>query len=394
MLTLKVNAYKKLKITPNSLSKTTWGKNYSKTLKVSNLKSPVWSVSGNLPGGLSLNSSTGKLSGTVTGVGTFNFTVTASNGAFVSKNYTLTVKGVKPKLKGSLSKGIVGTEYHAELRATGTTPITWSIPNLPEGLAFTASDDGKLCIISGTPTDGNKKKVSVTLTNAGGSVKKNLSLKITFTKPKITTLSIPEGTKGTAYSAKLEASGSPAITWTKSSGQFPQGITLSEDGTLSGIPEEAGNFTFKVQAKNGGGKVSKKFTLVVSETQSDEQSADYGHVATQAHDSTSAYHETGNYGAVPNAYGEVYVTAALLGEIKVDEEGMYEFEVALSDDVPDGLLVWRETPNAEDDTENAIFLDDDSEVIHSVPESRNITVSAWLEPGKVYEPAIMVKVSH
>ena len=74
---------------------------------------------------------------------------------------------------------------------------------------------------------------------------------------------------------------------------------------------------------------------------------------------------------------------------------MYEFSVSVDADVPDGLLVWRETPDAEDssESENAIFLDDDGEVILTVPENRSITVSAWLEPGKMYEPVIMVKIS-
>ena len=391
--TVTINGKKNLRITPNSLPKAKWGKKYSKTFKVSGLKSPLWTVSGDLPDGLSLNSSIGRISGTVTGVGTFNFTVTARNGTVISKDYSLTVKGIKPKLKGSLPKGIVGTEYYAELRATGTTPMTWSIPRLPEGLVLTVSDDGKLCIISGTPTEGNKRKVSVNLTNAAGSIKKNLALKLNFTKPKITTLVLPAGRKGTAYSAKFKASGSPAITWRKSSGKLPKGITLYEDGTLSGTPEEAGDFTFKVQAKNGGGKDSARFILNVSETQHDEQNTDYGHDSTQGTVVCTHTLSQGAVGVEPDAYGDVYVTAALLGEIEVDEEGMYEFEVVLSDDVPDGLLVWRETPDAENDTENAIFLDDDGEIIHSVPESRSVTVSAWLEPGRVYEPAIIVKVS-
>ena len=301
-LSIKVTR-KNLKITPSSLSKTTWGKNYSKTLKLSGLKSPVWTFSGVLPDGLSLNSSTGKLSGTVMGVGTFNFTVTATNGAFVSKSYTLKVKGIKPKLKGTLPKGVVGTEYRAELTANGSTPILWSIPNLPKGLSMTVSDDGKLCVISGTPSEVNRKKVSVTLTNAAGSIKKNLSLKINAVKSKATTTSFPE----------------PEI--------FPR-----------------------------------------------------GHVETQVPMPLTQYHEA-------------YVIAAMLGEIEVDEEGMYEFEVALSDDVPDGLLVWRESLDAEDDTENAIFLDEDGEVIQSVPDSGIVTVSVWLEPGKVYEHVIMVKLS-
>ena len=377
ILNIKISR-KNPRISPNSLSSTTWGKKYAKTLRVSGLKSPMWSVSGDLPGGLSLNTSTGKISGIATGVGTFSFTAIARKGSIVSKNYSITVRGIKPKLTGSLPKGIVGTEYHAELSASGTTPITWGIPNLPKGLTFMTSDDGKLCIISGTPTEGFKRKVSVTLTSAAGSLTKNLTLRVNFTKPKITTPAIIEGKLGKYYFAKLEATGSPIITWKISSGTLPQGMTLSEDGTLYGIPGESGNFTFRAQAKNGGGKVSARFTLKISEAQN--ENAKSHDEAQEASPETSTYNETAGY----------YVIAAVLPEIEVDEEGMYEFEVALSDDVPNGELVWREFLDAED-SEDAIFLDDDGEVIREVSESGHVIVSAWLEPGKVYEPVIMVK---
>ena len=183
---LKINKRRNFRITPNSLSNTTWGKKYAKRLKVSGLKSPLWTVSGDIPDGLSLNSSTGKISGVAKGVGTFSFTAKAFKGITVSKDYTFKVMGVNPKLKGSLSKGIVGNEYYAELTASGTTPIAWSIPNLPKGLGLTVSDDGKLCIISGIPTEGYKRKVSVTLSNAAGSLTRNISLRVKITKPKIT----------------------------------------------------------------------------------------------------------------------------------------------------------------------------------------------------------------
>ena len=62
----------------------------------------------------------------------------------------------------------------------------------------------------------------------------------------------------------------------------------------------------------------------------------------------------------------------------------------MSDDVPEGLLVWREAIDAED-SEEAIFFDEDGEEITSVPESRSVIVSAWLETGKVYEPVLMIK---
>jgi Leucine-rich repeat (LRR) protein len=69
-------------ITTTSLSGGTVGTAYSRTLAATGDAPITWSITvGNLPGGLSLNASTGEISGTPTAANTFNFTVRATNGA-------------------------------------------------------------------------------------------------------------------------------------------------------------------------------------------------------------------------------------------------------------------------------------------------------------------------
>ena len=88
--------------------------------------------------------------------------------------------------------------------------------------------------------------------------------------------------------------------------------------------------------------------------------------------------------------------AAVLPAIEVEEEGMYEFTVSLDVNAPEGgLLVWHSFPNGEDDendAENAVFLDEEGETVERVPEAYSVTVSAWLEPGIIYEPIIAVRI--
>jgi hypothetical protein len=65
----------------------------------------------------------------------------------------------------------------------------------------------------------------------------------------ITTTSVPEGVKGTAYSTSLQATGGiPPLAWTIASGSLPSGIDLSSvTGQLAGTPAQSGAFTFTVR---------------------------------------------------------------------------------------------------------------------------------------------------
>ena len=84
-------------------------------------------------------------------------------------------------------------------------------------------------------------------------------------KPEITTLSLPDGTVGTEYSAQLTAKSDTEITWGLE-GSLPAGLTLSEDGEISGRPEVAGQTSFKVTADNGSeqGTASRNYTITIN----------------------------------------------------------------------------------------------------------------------------------
>ena len=69
------------------------------------------------------------------------------------------------------------------------------------------------------------------------------------TKLQVATTSLPNGTQGTFYNQTLTASGGQTpYSWTNISGVLPLGLTLAQDGTISGTPTVTGtsNFTVRV----------------------------------------------------------------------------------------------------------------------------------------------------
>ena len=71
---------------------------------------------------------------------------------------------------------------------------------------------------------------------------------------------------------------------------------------------------------------------------------------------------------------------------------MYDFDVTLEDEVPEGwTLIWiANSSEASEDDEIAEFFDNEGAPVTAVPKDRKITVSVWLNPGKIYDPALAV----
>ncbi len=155
--TLTINPAALVITTASPLPGSTVGVSYSQTLTATGGVTPYnWSlVSGSLPAGLSLNASTGVISGTPTAPGTFNFTAQVTDGAksTATKAFAVTISPAALAITTAspLPGGTVGASYSQSLAATGgVTPYYWSITSgaLPPGLALGASTGA----IAGTPT--------------------------------------------------------------------------------------------------------------------------------------------------------------------------------------------------------------------------------------------------
>ena len=258
-----------LEITTATLPDATQNAPYTATL-AANLTGATWSISsGSLPAGLTLNPSTGAITGTPTTAGTSSFTVRAvKDSQSAEKQLTLTVS-TTPTITittASLNAGTVGTSYSATLSAS-IAGANWTLisGNLPDGLTLSTSG-----VISGTPTSAGTSTFTVRAAYSTATAEKQFTLTIndTVTPPvttlTITTTSLNSGTTGRTYSATLSANISGA-TWSVVSGTLPAGLTLNAStGAITGTPTTAGEYTFTVRAVYGSQSAEKSFTITVT----------------------------------------------------------------------------------------------------------------------------------
>ena len=134
------------------------------------------------------------------------------------------------------------------------------------------------------------------------------------TKPAITTIALPDGKVGDAYSQTLAATGTNPITWGIETGTLPDGLTLVGD-TIKGTPSKAGDFKFTVKATNGGGSDTKELTIKVADAE-----------AAKYHNVTLTGAGTGATGAGSHAAGTTV-------NIYAGTKSGYTFNGWTSDDV-------------------------------------------------------------
>ncbi|MBQ5951981.1 MAG: putative Ig domain-containing protein, partial [Lachnospiraceae bacterium] len=82
-----------------------------------------------------------------------------------------------------------------------------------------------------------------------------------------TTTGLPDGKTGKQYSFELQADGSVPMTWSVDdyATGLPPGLTLSEDGVISGMPHENGAYIFRVSVTNPSGSDSCVLGIIVGD---------------------------------------------------------------------------------------------------------------------------------
>ncbi|MCW0220506.1 MAG: putative Ig domain-containing protein, partial [Prosthecobacter sp.] len=247
-------------LSPTTLPNPVIGTAYSQTVSASGGVTPyVYSVSsGSLPAGLSLNSSSGAITGNATSTTTANFTLRATdaNGCQGVRVYGVTPSCatvvVSPR---TLPGAKVGTAYSQTLSATGgATPYAWAVSSgtLPAGLTLSASTG----LLSGTPTAANGTGSALTFraTDANGcqgtvSVTLQVCPSVLVSPATLSTLEA-----GKAYSQALSATGGATpYTFTLSSGSLPTGLTMTSAGVISGTVSAGADSSFTVRATDANG---------------------------------------------------------------------------------------------------------------------------------------------
>ncbi|XQA78327.1 putative Ig domain-containing protein [Xanthomonas sacchari] len=250
-------------ISPTSLPAATAGTSYSQTLSASGGTAPYGFAitTGTLPVGMLL-SSAGVLSGTPSGTGSFNFTVSATDSGASpisgSRAYTLTVAAPTVTLPATtLPNGTAGQAYSAAITQAsgGIAPYTYAVTAgaLPAGVTVNSATGA----LSGTPTVTGNFSFTLVATDSTsgtpGQASRSYTLAIVAPTLTVAPSTLPSGTAGTAYSQTLSTSGGTApYTYALSSGALPAGLSLSSTGVLSGTPTVAGSFTFVVGVTDAG----------------------------------------------------------------------------------------------------------------------------------------------
>jgi hypothetical protein len=207
--------------------------------------------------------SDGTLSGTPTVVGSFAFTVTATDNAQTpgtgSQPFSVTIDAPAPLLIDPglqpADAGVHGTPYSFTFTATGGyLPLSWTVTAgaLPPGL--TLNNDGTL---SGTPTKASSTPfaftVTVTDSSAPTPATNSVAYAITISEPpppSINNTPPPTATVGSPYSFPFTASdGLAPLVWTPPTA--PMGdLAVSLDGILSGTPSTAGIYPITLTVKD------------------------------------------------------------------------------------------------------------------------------------------------
>jgi hypothetical protein len=251
-----------LSITTNSLPQGTANQSYSETLAASGgTGNYTWGLaasSPDLPTGLTLNPSTGEISGIPTGTSSFTHTFTVTDQTpptpqIATKTLQLIIGAAAPPLviqtSSPLPSGTVTVPYSTTLVPTGGTGTkTWDIlsGSLPAGLNLSSSG-----VISGTPATTGTSSPNFRVRDSGNpqqTATKVLSITINLpAPPNITTTILPNATFNVPYNQTLGITGGTSpLVWGVIAGALPDGLTI-DSNQISFTPSATGSFTFTVR---------------------------------------------------------------------------------------------------------------------------------------------------
>jgi hypothetical protein len=232
-----------------NLPEATMGRPYNAVISVRGGAAPYQFsiVSGTLPSGLSLNSTTGTISGTPLVSGTYKFAIIATDAAGTSsreKGFTLAVADATVPTSISVSPASAtvhsgGTQQFTAVTNNNNLSVTWSASagSISNTGLFTAPvvSAQSTTIVTATIVAHPTKTASATVTV-------NASTPALL----ITSNTLPLAIAGAPYSTTLRASGGKLpYTWSIASGALPPGLQLdSKSAAISGTPAEVGAFSF------------------------------------------------------------------------------------------------------------------------------------------------------
>src|SRR4029077_5844313 len=241
----------------------------------------TWTATGLPADGLTINASTGAITGTPTAKGSVTFTATATDSSAAghlssSVQFTITVNNpaapaiTSTQAQVTAAPGTAGSAYSFTFHASGTRTLTWGAVGLPAGGLSLNSSTG---VVSGTPTTKQSVAFTLTVSDTFGQSSAAAACTIAVSNPAapvITTTpaQVPSATVNVAYNFTYHGSGSAPLSWSWSlTPATSDGLSInSGTGAVTGTPTSATTLNFSVSLTDNFGQVTtvSGFSIVVS----------------------------------------------------------------------------------------------------------------------------------
>ena len=218
-----------------------------------------------LPSGLSVNTSTGLISGTPTSASNnatvvTTATISAASGVGVDfENLVITLQQ-RPVITSSLTPltYVLGDTITPYTITASKSPTSFGASSLPTGLSI----DTATGIISGTITSFGVYTVGLSATNTVLTGTANLPFTVNSI-PSITSGNA-SGRQGVAFSYQITSVGYPAATSYGATG-LPSGLTINTStGLISGTPSGSGSVSVTLSATNSTGTGTTPVTFAIA----------------------------------------------------------------------------------------------------------------------------------
>lgn len=175
--------------------------------------------------------------------------------AYVSRHLPIAAEALAWVSTGPLPPGRVGVPYEVQLESKGgIQPHVFGKlglqPDLDPGLEVTLRGS-----IIGVPQRAGNYRFSVLLRDTrppSDPIVREFSLTIAAADPlRLLSPALPMAALGQAYSASLGAAGaSPPYVFSLALGPLPDGISLSAEGAIRGVPTKSGQFPFSYRVRD------------------------------------------------------------------------------------------------------------------------------------------------
>ncbi len=221
---------------------------------------------GSLPPGVTLNSSTGVISGTPGGTGVYTVDVLVFDqlDESVEYNCSLTVNTFAITAPCPGLAGVIGVPYSFAISVAGNPSyffgLSWSLGNtiLPPGLTLNTQTG----VISGIPSAIGTYPVSITVTNPGEVAEiHTYNCNIVIAPP---ALNITTACPITSIPATLSASGGLGSYTFTIIGFLPANLTLTGNTITGQLTAPQGSYGFTIQVTDGQQTVQKACSIVVN----------------------------------------------------------------------------------------------------------------------------------